>query len=356
MPKQLVINLSMYNRSKSGMNKFSENVAGILEKLYPSVIITGHYKPSSPSSIVINAPTNIGINSGVLPAIKRLFVKYDLSCYPNKIIYSPTHHNIFSEKKMVITIHDFISYSYPKQHPLQYLYFKFYLPLLVKKCSYIITVSETVKKKIAKAYNFPLDKIFVIPNYVSKVNFDLLSKKKESEKKYLLVVGASYPHKNIDELLFNNVLWKEKYDLKIIGPSNNYQNRLKKIVFNEGLQKNVSFLSSVSEEEIQLYFKNCDALIYPSIDEGFGIPPLEALMYNKPSIISDIPVHREIFDSAAIFVKLGNKDSWEKAFFTLESENNVFEILLNGKKVVEKYSQSRVEETIKNTFDKILDL
>ena len=227
------------------------------------------------------------------------------------------------------------------RHKSQHFYFKYILPYIIKKCKAVFTVSYTVKRDICRYYHVSDDFVQVIPNAISdnviKIN-EKTRASRENKAPYLLVVGAGYPHKNIHELLKMYKYWYKNYALKIVSHRGEYGRYLERIVREENLEKKVRFLGGVSKERLVYLYKNCDALVYPSLLEGFGIPPLEALLYKKPIILSDISVFREVFEDAGIYIKFQDAESWEDAFKILRNKDVLQKKIENGNKVLEKYN------------------
>ena len=93
----------------------------------------------------------------------------------------------------------------------------------------------------------------------------------------------------------------KNYNIKLIiaGNANSkneliYKKHLQNIIFKNKLNYRVKLLSNLSDDEIKILYKNCSLFIFPSIYEGFGIPVLEAMSFNKNIILSNIPPFREM--------------------------------------------------------------
>ncbi len=185
------------------------------------------------------------------------------------------------------------------------------MPKLLKKSSAIFVVSEFTKVDVQHFFGADPKTIHVVPNIfdASSVTIDTDTVKKE----FLLVVGCHLPHKNLEELIRFCELWRRKYRLKIVGAKGYYGETVKSLVRDAGLSDRVEFLPFVSEPALDTLYREAAALVYPSTIEGFGLPPLEALARGTPSIVSDIPVHREVMGNAALFIELGNEASWTRA-------------------------------------------
>jgi glycosyltransferase involved in cell wall biosynthesis len=236
-------------------------------------------------------------------------------------MYSPTHHVLRRGEAQVLTIHDLIALRFPLQHKVQYLYFRHVLPRELARCRAVFTVSETTRQDIHDTYRVPLDRIRVVPNGVDRTLFrpDALGATRGGAgEPYLLVVGASFAHKNIEELLAHAHCWRERYRLVIVSSRGHYRQVLEQAVTSARLCDRVRFIDYAAQADLIRLYQRCAAFVYPSRWEGFGIPPLEAMACGAPVIVSDIPAHREVLGDHATFVRLGDAADWERAFSALE--------------------------------------
>lgn len=334
---RLILNLSMIGKESTGLSVYAMNCTREIERSFKCTMISSIYQGKS----IISSPVDIRIGASKYASLKRLF--YSKFLYPKglEFIYTPTHHGFLGHQNQVVTIHDLICIHYPNQHKSQYYYFKYILPHIIKKCKGIFTVSYTVKKDICKYYHLSEDFVQIISNAISEeiVKIDEKNNEvKENEKPYLLVVGAGYPHKNIHELLKMHKYWYGKYTLKIVSHKGEYGRYLESIVREENLEEKVEFLGIVSRNRLVELYRNCNALVYPSLLEGFGIPPLEALLYKKPIILSDIEVFREVFEDAGIYIKVQNSKSWKNAFEILQKKDVIQQKIERGNRILKKYN------------------
>lgn len=341
---KLIANVSMLGPKPTGLGVYSENCVSSLARRFNLGLIAGT-STLPPGEVLERAPASVAIGGGKLAAIRRQFWMRSLKFGPNNLVYSPTHHGLPSVVGQVITIHDLICLRFPSQHKPQYLFFKFGLPKLLKKCRAVFCVSETTKADVAQTYGYPKDKIFVVPNGVDRSSFSADTKARDCDP-YLLMVGARYSHKNVDEVLQMSDLWSAKYRLLVTSCAGSYRQQLEKQVASLGLQDRVQFLDYLSRDELIRLYQGCSALVYPSKWEGFGIPPLEALACGSPVIASGIPVHREVLGDAAFFVELGNRASWSSAFDALGSEAAVERCLLAGKSVLDRFTWENSAEML----------
>jgi len=334
---RFVLNLSMLGKSPTGLGVYARHCAESIEKYFNCTIITNYYEPKT-GCPVIASPANISIGAGKLSPIRRLLY----SCKEIKreldFVYTPTHHGMIRHDRQIITIHDLICIHHPRQHLFQYLFFKTILPLLIKKSTAIFTVSETARDEISRYYSVDKKRIFVVPDGVDQERYTPGKDFAGSVKNYLLVVGAAYPHKNILELLQNWQLWKGRYRVKIVSAKGKYERLLKSFVEENGLVEVVDFLGYVSDENLVCLYQNCSALVFPSLWEGFGLPPIEALACGRPVIASDIAVHKEVLGDSVFYITPGEPETWQAAFTALAMETVVEDKVSKGLQRVRELS------------------
>ena len=194
----------------------------------------------------------------------------------------------------------------------EYIRNKLLIPYAAHHADRIITVSEFSKKEISEVYRIPLDKIDVVYNVVDKA-FRRLN---ESERKpsvrikfdignspYLICVGNLQPRKNIPRLIeaynkYTSETESSPVKLVVVGKKAwLYDDAFKAAANNP----NIILTGYVEREDLVKLLNESKGLIYPSIYEGFGIPPLEACACGVPIAVSDIPVMREVLDGQAIY-------------------------------------------------------
>jgi len=234
-----------------------------------------------------------------------------------------------------VTLHD-ISFKTNSTHlnkKMLYIYRTITL-LNIKRYKKIFTVSEFSKKEIVKNYKIEENKIVVTYNsaeHIKETDFDkeILEKLNLNSEEYYFTLGSKSPHKNFEFIL--KCAEDNPGQVFVISGGEN-----KKIFNNQQEKKleNVKYTGYLNDSELLTLYSNCKAFIFPSKYEGFGIPPLEAVITGcKNIILSDIPVFREVYGEYANYVdiysdekiilnkcnkidninNLINKYSWKKA-------------------------------------------
>ena len=213
-------------------------------------------------------------------------------------------------RKTIVTCHDIIPIAYYNtRNPIWKLNAKG-----LRKAEKIITVSEFSKKDISKFIKYPEEQIEIIPPavdhhlYYPSRNKKCLSKYGIGEgEKVILYVGAEEPRKNVQFLVNSFSKLKNRIPqvklLKVGTP--NYigvREKLLKQIEALNLQKDVIFTGYVSESELAEIYNAVDLFVFPSLYEGFGIPPLEAMACGTPVITSNTSSLPEVVGDASIVV------------------------------------------------------
>lgn len=329
---EFYINLTMLGPKPTGIGMYSQCCAECLDRYFNCTFISAFFN-SKYNNPVLASPPDIAIGGGRWSAFKRQFYRFPVT--DQDIVYCPAHFGITQAQTQIITVHDLIRLRYPRQNYWQYASFRFLLPQKIHTYKAIFTVSETSKTDICAHYNLDPKKVYVVLN---SVDLKIFHPAASPPQDYLLVVGATYSHKNIQELLINWPFWKGRYHLKITSARGKYKKQLVTLIQKFNLEKDVIFLDYVDEGELVQLYQHCAALIYPSLWEGFGIPPLEAMACGRPVIASAIPAHQEVLGKAAIYITPGIPETWEQAFNTLADSSCEADHIQAGLKLVQKYT------------------
>lgn len=339
---EIIFNASIIGEKPTGLGVYADN---ILKEMTTTLQGASELKVIGPARfrkmgypMLIESPDDIVLGVGRRAAFSRFLWLRQLNDFGGKLVYSPTHHGIAKARRQVITIHDLICFKYPRQHPLQYLYFKYFIPRMLKSCEAVFTVSEISKKAIVESYGLDPSLVHIVPPGIDAQKYSSNNRVAHNGKPFLLMVGARFEHKNVEEIIKNADLWKDKYDLKITSCEGKYHKKVSALIEQMGLGDVVELMGYVSSERLKELYASCTAMVYPSKWEGFGIPPLEALASGVPVIASDIDAHREVLADSAIFVSLGDKNSWQRAFAKLDQPELLQDLLQKGRGRVAHFS------------------
>ena len=211
-------------------------------------------------------------------------------------------------RKKIMTIHDLAFMANPDWYSRPYrTWYRMMTPLCASTSMKILTVSEFSKSEIMRRLSMDDEKIRVIYNAVSsRFHASESSRRNAGEvtgEKYILAVSSIDPRKNFSMLLKAFSLIEDKnIKLYIVGgQAHIYSTSIKELCDNIPTDR-IKWLGRITDSELKEYYMNACCFIYPSLYEGFGIPPLEAMACGTPTIVSDIPPLREVCSNASLYI------------------------------------------------------
>jgi glycosyltransferase involved in cell wall biosynthesis len=207
---------------------------------------------------------------------------------------------------IVSTIHDLTIFKYPYlANPEILIHHRESCNILKKRNAHIIAVSKHTRHDIINVLGFDEDKVHlvyealpldaILPTKVlTKANFMKLRQKYTLGRKYILFVGTREPRKNLARLI--DAWWhlRERIDLVLVGAKGWAEPKLS--------HPNLKILQGVSDYDLGLLYSFAQMLAYPSLEEGFGLPILEAFAYHTPVVTSFGTATEEIAGKAGILV------------------------------------------------------
>lgn len=291
---------------------------------------------------IFNKPEFNDIKKEILFGDNKLFFyQFTLKRKLNKIkadkyIFFSFPSPIFFRKKGIInTIHDVTAWDCPKSMKfLQRLYWKKSIKHAVRVSENIITVSQFSKDRINKVLKYDRDKIIVAYPGVYKKNFGEQIDAKEFNKKfnlpqkYILTLSTLEPRKNLKMLLdaFSEIQDSVEYSLVLVGRKGW---KIDDLLFENKLNNKVVITGFVEDKYLASIYKNACYFVFPSIYEGFGLPPLEALTFGTPVISSDAASLPEVLMENAIYFNPNSKEELKKILLNIDSNKKNNEAKLN---------------------------
>lgn len=218
-------------------------------------------------------------------------------------------------------IHDLQAYHYPEYHPFhEIVYSRMCWRMDALIADRILTISNWVKSDIEKKYHRNDIRVVYNPILVKKeevTEFDLLCKKYHIvQGGFFYTVSQMIPHKNLltlikmmDKIAHSHINLPDK--LVISGVNGNAADQLWKLVEEKQLEKNIIITGFVSNEERNTLYQNCHTFLFPSIFEGFGMPPVEAMLFGSRVVTTRCASIPEVTQGKAIYVDDPyNEDDW----------------------------------------------
>jgi glycosyltransferase involved in cell wall biosynthesis len=308
------------DRQRTGIDNYLYSIIlEMIEAGHANEISLIHYKKTDDliyeqvnDIIIPSLPFKLTTPLGMAKAIKNEGIE---------IFHLPSHWHtqispffLNSTVKKIITVHDIIPLLFRNNLPSEYKYWGPTLRLIKNRTDCIITDSENTKKDCIKYLNIPEEKIEVIYLAADK-RYKYLENKQELKDElrfkynindlFILYVGTVESRKNVSLLIKSFHELKKlgvKHKLVLIGVHGHGSAKIVELVSSLNLVDDVIFTGYVPDNDLVKFYNTADIFIYPSLYEGFGLTPLEAMACGCPVISSNTSSLPEVIGEAGVLV------------------------------------------------------
>jgi len=244
---------------------------------------------------------------------------------------------------------------------LQKIYYQTVLKRFAKEATVLSTVSFFSQFEISEWLNLKKEKIEIISNAfdfekekISTSESAVFEKYKVKPNEYFICLSNDKPHKNVSFLIesferYFNSTCPKKYPLIV---------SLKSGKSKGNNQSGIMYSDSISYDEGQVLVRHARALLFPSLYEGFGRPPVEALLSGVPVIVSNINVHQEVLsgfnEPMAMLLDPLNQDQWVNALIKNATDDRVYVDIAQATKILDRYSFQSFRNKIDQLYKRVL--
>jgi glycosyltransferase involved in cell wall biosynthesis len=271
--------------------------------------------------------------------------------------------------KSVVTIHDCIHLRFPQYLPnrLAYAYARSALWFATHRSDRVLTVSEASKRDILRYYRVPEKKIDVIYNAIDERfgetptadEVERVRERYQLNDPFVLYAGNIKPHKNLERLIDAfHTLRRDGLDtvkLLIIGDEISKYATLRRAVHKYKLHKHVRFFGFVPDKTLAVLYRLASVFVFPSLYEGFGLPPLEAMASGTPVITSNVSSLPEVVGDAALLIDPYDPDAIAHAMRRVLTEPALRDDLrARGFLRVKEFSWDRSVRRVHEIYEEVL--
>ncbi|MDE1193930.1 MAG: glycosyltransferase family 1 protein [Pseudomonas sp.] len=295
----IVINARFLTQELRGVQRFAEQTCLALKQQRDDVVFVAPHGIKMLDSAKALDVQCIGRNSG------HLWEQLDLPLYLKRN-GSPLLVSLCSTAPLfygnqIATHHDVTYVRHPESYTRMFrLLYRTMTPIMLSRIKALLTVSNFSKGEISQFYNYPEKKIFVVPNAVSGAFQPGPPLKDQPE--YLLAVSSPSAHKNFSRMIQAFLMLRDHDDLQlhIVGGASD-------VFADDNLQRlasrdpRIRFLGRLSDDQLIEQYQGATAFVFPSLYEGFGIPPLEAQACGCPVLAANAASIPEVLQASALY-------------------------------------------------------
>jgi glycosyltransferase involved in cell wall biosynthesis len=281
-------------------------------------------------------------------------------------LYHFPHINIplYAPKNLIVTIHDLRPFTeYWDRNYIKKKIYEWYFKRAIKNAKKLITDSKHIMEEILKGFPEIEFKIKVIYPLIDDKFLDKSNNKNQHKRivagDYILFVGSIKKHKNLSQLViaFNSI--KDSFpNLKLViaGKKDSKVDDIGLLKEKFKIKGRLIEIISPSDEKILYLYKYAKAFVFPSLYEGFGLPPLEAMAYGIPVIVSNIPILKEICGDAAYFVNPHSSENIAQGIYKVLHNNNLKNSLIEkGKKRINDFNSDKLINQYIKVYEETLN-
>jgi len=269
--------------------------------------------------------------------------------------------------RSVVTIHDCIHLMFPQYLPnrVAYAYARASMWAAARCSNRILTVSEASKRDILHLFSVKPEKVVVVYNAIDEhfsatptdEHVARIRERYQLDHKFVLYVGNIKPHKNLVRLIEAFSQLRRTHDdlkLLIIGDEISKLPALRRAVHSNKLHKHVRFLGYLKDDTLTVLYRLASVFVFPSLYEGFGLPPLEAMASGTPVVTSNVSSLPEVTGDAAVLVDPYDVESIEDGMRRiLDDPKLAADLRAKGLRRAREFSWERSVEKIQKVYREV---
>lgn len=329
-------------------------------------------KPFAGSVVAENDLPNLVFTKAKSSSIRGHWWSVGLPLYAKRASFDLFHGTnyelpLWNNRRSVLTVHDLSTLLHPEFHrPPLVRRARTRLPLAVKMAGAIVTPTDAIRIELCHRLKVKPEKVFAIHEAPRELfrpaSIDesaVVRERLRVEDDFLLFVGTLEPRKNLLTLLkaFARTLRETalRPQLVITGGKGWLMTETESFIQSAGISDRLLFTGYLADEELRALYSTCKAFVYPSVYEGFGLPPLEAMACGAPVIASQIAALREVLDEAATLIDPFDSEALARAIVELfESDSQREKLGRAGVKHAVRFSWDKAARLTYEVYDRVI--
>ncbi|MFQ5927166.1 MAG: glycosyltransferase family 4 protein [Terriglobia bacterium] len=274
----------------------------------------------------------------------------------------------------MVTVHDLVDFILPVEDRSRLeVSWRFYrMGRALQRARRVLCVSRTTERDVQRVFGVPASKVEVVYNALDErlagtlnpEEIDRTLARYQAEAPFLLYAGNVKSHKNLSRLIEAFALVKDEWRthpryqhlrLFIIGDELSKHSDLRRAVVKSRTQADVRFLGFVPPQTLKAFYTRAEAFVFPSLYEGFGLPPLEAMAHGTPVVASNVSALPEVVGDAALLVNPENVFDINRAIRQLLLDGELrAQLVTRGYKRVQRFSWEASVRRVLHLYEEVL--
>ena len=372
------IDARFFGTPGKGLGRYTEKLVRSLEELDTEntyeILLYGEsfddYQPSSVRFTKVKVPYRwYGFAEQFLYPFFLYKRRYDLMHFP--------HFNvpILYRRRFVVTIHDLILLHYPTHkasthrsfwYTLKYFFYLQVIQSAIRRAHVVLTVSRFTRGDVVSEYPEAEKKMVVTLEGVEQACLWMSPEARQTVQEvywqkvgkdprvpYVLYVGNSYPHKNLTALL-DLAQAEPGIDIVLVGKRDYFYERFQQEKEQAGAE-NIYLIGGVSDEHLAVLYQGAHAYVFPSLYEGFGLPPLEAMQYQVPVLVSNRGSLPEIVGLGALVADPEDREVFRSQYRALLYDESLrVKLQALGIQRAAQFSWREMAEATKDVYNRVI--
>jgi glycosyltransferase involved in cell wall biosynthesis len=360
--------------AKTGVGHYTFELARALAALSPAhrlELISPQPFPETVADKVKPIP-NLHLVNPRTNAITRRWWGIGLPRYVRRAaldVFHGTNYEVplWNRNRTVVTIHDLSVFLHPDKHEQRIARrARRRLPIMLRAAAMIVTPTEAVKREVCERFKVNPDQVTVTPEAprqsfqpLAASDYAPIIQRLGIDENFILFVGTIEPRKNLLTLVraFDQILRHtiERPQLVIAGGEGWLTDELHRFITQSNFGDRMRMTGYLDDHDLRALYSSCKAFVYPSLYEGFGLPPLEAMACGAPVIASRIPSLSEVLENNARFVDPLDEIALATAIKELlANENERSRLSALGTKHAAKFSWDKTARLTMEVYERVL--
>lgn len=330
---RIAINAALLGKRHTGVGTYISGLSYSLSSLGHEVWLYGS-SPHLPAALGImthRTPRSIAYDAGPLAGLFRLL--WNVAILPMRLwskkidalISQNAEGSVWCSVPQLLVVHDLIPLLYPDEAPRLRSYYKKLLPLVLRHSRAIAAVSNHTRSDLLQHYKLGAAYVHVAYNAVHERPVTTRGEVQPNGlplARYFLFVGTFSPRKNLETVIRALAKVREhvRESLVIVAYPDTWTSGCMQLLEELELQDRAICVSGLTDEEMSYVYRHATALFLLSEYEGFGLPPLEAMVAGTPAVVSDSTALDEVAGDAAIKIGAHDVEAAAEAMLRLSTD------------------------------------